>query len=100
MKKILALAMVLCLSLAGCGATPIEKCQQRAVSIGEQFLDFEISEEEAIERLESLRVPETEGNGQLYLDCDIDALAFSIRIGSSYEKIKDRVDSIRDHTYE
>lgn len=103
MKKILLfLALCTLFSLTACSdePTPIEKCQQKAVSIGEQFLDFEITEAEAVELLESLRVPETEGNGHISLDADISSLAFKIRLDSTYEEIKEEVEWIRNYTYE
>lgn len=102
MKRLFSLLVVLCLLLAcvACGELePIEKCRQKAVSIGEQFLDFELTADEAVELLDSLIVPETEGNGQIYLRADIAALAFKIRTESSYESIQSDVDSIRTATY-
>lgn len=103
MKKVFLLLLVLCMlfSVAGCGElTPIEKCQQRAVRIGEQFLNYEITEDEAVEQLESLRVPETEGTGQFELEADIASLAFKIRIESSYEDISNKIELIRNDKYE
>ncbi len=105
MKKIALLFVSLCMlfSLVACSTdlTPIEKCQQKAVSIGEQFLNFEITAAEAKEQLGALRVPETEGNGQLFLECDIAALSFSIsRQGGTYEEVEKKVESIRKSTYE
>jgi hypothetical protein len=103
MKKLCAalLAAVMLFSLCACGEkTPFEKAKQRAVEIGEQYLDYEITDEEAIERLEAIRVPETEGNGQLYLSASISALAFKIRTEASYEAIKDDIESIKKTTEE
>lgn len=110
MKKtfLLLLALLLILPVSACTEapaelSPIEKCQQKAVSIGEQFLNYEITEEEAVEQLESLRVPETEGNGQLSLSVDINYLAFIIGkdLGgkATYEEIKEKVEWIRSRTY-
>ena len=103
MQKLLCLFVALCLlvSLAGCAVTPIEKCQQKAVSIGEAFLNYEITGKEAREQLDALVVPETEGNGQVYLKADIGYLAFIIaKVGASYAEIEDEVESIRNNTYE
>lgn len=102
MRKMLSLVVALCvlMSLAGCAATPIEKCQQKAVSIGEAFLNFEITKSEAIEQLDSLMVPETEGNGQLYLSGDIKMLAWDIRTNATYADIAEKVESIRNEKYE
>ena len=104
MKKAFIFLLVLCMlfSLAGCGElTPIEKCQQRAVSIGERFLNYEITGKEARELLNDLKAPETEGNGQLYLDVDIGYLAFIIaKQDSTYAEIEKQVEDIRNSTYE
>lgn len=104
MKRLLLLLMALCvlLSCVACGKelTPIEKCRQKAVSIGEAFLNYEITEEEAIEQLESLKVPETEGDGGFMLQADINALAFAIRIDKPYEDIESKIELIRNYTYE
>lgn len=107
MKKIFMCFLALCLLvvLCSCGSqeelTPIEKAQQRAVEIGEQFLDYELTREEAREQLDSILVPETEGNGQVYLEADINYLSFLLlKNDSSYEDIKDRVEDIKNFTYE
>ena len=104
MTRLLSLVVVLCLlvTLASCGAelTPIEKCQQKVVSIGEAYLNYDITSAEAIEQLDSLRVPETEGHGQLSLEVDIAALSFAIRTEASYASIERKIDSIRKYTYE
>ena len=107
MKKLLALLLAVCLLLAlsACGLkkelTPIEKCQQKVVSIGEAYLNYEITATEAKEQLDSIRVPETEGNGQLYLSADKGYLGFLlVKYDSTYAEIKDRVEYIRDQTYE
>ena len=104
MKKIFAviiLAATLLSLLSGCGEKePIEKAQAKAVEIGQQFLDFEITGKEAREMLNDIRVPETEGNGQVYLDADIGYLAFIIaKQDSSYDDIKKKVDSIASRDY-
>jgi hypothetical protein len=107
MKKIFAvitLAATLLSLLCGCGSEkqlePIEKAQARAVEIGQQFLDFEITGKEARELLGSIKVPETEGNGQVYLDADIGYLAFIIaKQDSSYDDIKKRVEAIAKYDY-
>ena len=105
MKRLFCLLASLCLllTLVACGTelTPIEKCQQKVVSIGEAFLNYEITGAEAREQLNSIRVPETEGGGQLSLEVDKDYLAFLIaKYDSSYEEIEERVEDIRESTYE
>lgn len=102
MKKariFLVFTIILALSLTGCEASPLEKAQSRAVEIGEQYLNYEITASEARELLDDILVPETEGNGQLALQCDIDALSFAILQGKSYEDIQEKVESIRESNY-
>jgi predicted small lipoprotein YifL len=107
MKKVFCgvMAAVLLVSLlVGCGSkelTPIEKAQARAVEIGEQYLNFEITGEEARKLLDSIKVPAVEtGNGQTYLDADISFLAFIIANSDySYEEIEKRVKWIASFDY-
>lgn len=107
MRKIFAiivLAATLLSLLCGCGADadlePIEKAQAKAVEIGQQYLDFELTEKEAKEKLDSIKVPETEGEGQLYLEYDIKYLASCIdNQYSSYEDIREKVESIASYDY-
>lgn len=108
MKKFFAIvitAATLLSLLGGCGAEkelePIEKAQARAVEIGQQYLNYEITGEEAREMLDSIKVPEVEsGNGQLSLRVDIGALSFLIlRDASTYAEIKDKVEWIASRDY-
>lgn len=104
MRKIFAviiLAATLLSLFSGCGEQePIEKAQAKAVEIGQQYLDFEITGKEAREMLNGIKVPETDGNGQLYLKADINYLAFIIaKQDSSYDDIKKKVDSIASRDY-
>ena len=85
MRKIFAiitLAATLLSLLCGCGAKaelePIEKAQAKAVEIGQQYLDFEITAKEAKEMLDSIKVPETEGEGKQKLELDIKTLELFI----------------------
>ena len=105
MKKariFLIFSVFLALFLTGCKAEDkaLKKAQKRAVEIGEQFLDYELTAAEAKELLDDILVPETEDNGQLALQCDIDALSFAIgRVNASYEDVQDKVEYIRDTNY-
>lgn len=107
MKKFLAITTVaasLLTLFVGCGAEaeakrelrPIEKAQARAVSIGEQYLDYEISASEAKALLEDIVVPEMEvGDGQLYLRIAIRYLANIIgRPETTYQDIEKEVKEI------
>ena len=102
MKTVIALLIVLLL-LIGCGSepTPIDKAQARAVEIGEQFLDYEITGTEARELLQAIKVPETEtGVGQTYLQADINYLAFIIaKKDSTYTEIQERIDQLSSNDY-
>lgn len=106
-KRVIALlcAVLILVGLVGCGEkekelAPIEKVQARAAEIGQQFLDGELTEAEAKEKLDSLKVPATEGSGQLGLQVDIDALSFAIsKRGSTYEDIQRKVDWIKSANY-
>ena len=107
MKKVIALLLIaatLLSLLTGCGAkelSPIEKAQARAVEIGEQYLNFEITGTEARKLLDDIKVPEVEtGNGQVYLSADIGYLAFIIaKQDSTYEEIEERIRQIAEYDY-
>lgn len=100
MKKIILLSFCITLILSGCGASDIERAQARAVDIGESYLDYEITAQEAAEQLDSILVPETEGNGQTYLEADITALSFAItRRDSTYEEVEVKVEYIKGRDY-
>lgn len=105
MKKYIALlcAVLIMVGLVGCGEkelAPIEKVQARAAEIGQQFLDGELTEAEAKEKLDSLKVPEAEGCDSLGLQTDIDYLSFIIcKNGSTYEDIQKKVDWIANRDY-
>ena len=102
MKKIVAILLVLAfvLSLSGCGEkekTPLEKARDRAVSIGQSFLDFEITAEEARTQLDSIAVPDRHGEGR-YLSIRISLLSYQLIDGLhdlDYEKIADTIESIK-----
>lgn len=107
MKKarfLLIFTAVLALFLTGCNEkkepAPIEKAQQRVVEIGEQFLNYEITAAEAKEMLDSILVPETEGNGQIYLNADIGDLQLRIiSVNATYESVQKKVQFIKERNY-
>ena len=105
MKKarfFLIFSVFLAVFLTGCSTEDkaLKKAQKRAVEIGEKFLDYELTAAEAKELLDDILVPETEDNGQLALQCDIDALRFAItRVDASYEDVQGKVEYIRDANY-
>lgn len=107
MKKarfLLIFTAVLALFLTGCNGkkepAPIEKAQQRVVEIGEQFLNYEITASEAKEMLDSILVPETEGNGQTFLKGDIAALKLKlVSPNTTYEAMLDDIEYIKEANY-
>lgn len=100
MKKLILLSICITLILCGCGASDIEKAQARAVDIGESYLDYEITAQEAAEQLDNILVPETEGNGQTYLEADIAFLSFIIsKQDTTYEEVEAKVEYIKGRDY-
>lgn len=106
MKKIciIALSVILIFGLCSCEKTQIEKAQDKIVEIGEQFLNYELTAAEAEEKLDSIVIPETEGNGNLYLSADKNFLSFLIlktkTNSATFEEIQDRVNDIKNSDYE
>lgn len=102
---ILLAVLVLVGTLVGCTQTPIEKAQDKVVEIGRQYLDFEITAEEAVEKLDSIydSVPEAENeHGKSRLLGDIGNLRQELNpyYGSmSYERIAEIVDKIENSDY-
>lgn len=110
MKKILAIFLLMTTLLAvlvGCSSspgaettpkelTPIEKARNRAVAIGEQYLNFEISADEARELLEDIKVPEAgHKTGALCLRVNINHLIYILgRPETTYEEIQEDVEDM------
>lgn len=87
----------------GCGKTQVEKAQDKIVSIGEQFLDYELTIDEAREQLESVVVPPKDETAIWSLDSDKDHLEYLIlkaRNNSTlFEEIKEKVQDIKNRNY-
>lgn len=101
---VITLAAALLSLLGGCGEKelePIEKAQAKAVEIGQQYLDFEITGKEAAEMLGGINVPKPEGgNGQTALKSDISALClYLLDPNGDYDKIQKKVDYIESRDY-
>ncbi len=108
MKKILAIFLLMTTLLAvlvGCSSeaeaapkelTPIEKARNRAVAIGEQYLNFEISADEARELLEGIKVPEGDSKSDaLCLRISIRHLVYILgRPETTYEEIQEDVEDM------
>ena len=107
MKRIMFsfLIVILLLTFSACKEkTQIEKAQEKIVSIGQQFLDYELTVDEAREQLDSIVIPEIEGSGDLYLKADKNYLSFIIlktkNNGSSFEEIQEKIEYIKSRDYE
>ena len=92
-------------TLGGCGEkSQIEKAQEKIVEIGEQFLDYELTADEAIERLDSVVVPTGVGPGFSSLDTSKDFLSYLILKAkngtSTFEEIEERITEIKESNYE
>ena len=107
MKKglIVLLIGVTVFTFGGCGEkTQIEKAQDKIVEIGEQFLDYELTADEAKERLDSVIVPVGDGLGFSSLDTSKDFLSYLILKSengmSTVEEIEEQITNIKESNYE
>lgn len=102
---IILLIGVMAFTFVGCKEkTQIEKAQDKIVEIGEQFLDYELTADEARERIDSVIVPNGDGLGFSSLDVDKDFLSFLIlesKSGmSTFEEIEEKITDIKVSDYE
>jgi len=107
MKKgfIVLLIGVTVVTFGGCGEkSQIEKAQDKIVEIGEQFLDYELTADEAKERLDSVIVPVGDGLGFSSLDTNKDFLSYLILKSkngfSTLEEIEEKIKEIKETNYE
>ena len=107
MKKgfIILLTGVMAFTFGGCEEkTQIEKAQDKIVEIGEQFLNYELTADEAKERLDSVIVPVGDGLGFSILDTRKDFLSYLIlksKSGmSTFDEIKEKITDIKESNYE
>lgn len=105
-KKIRILSIIMLLAVVsvlfvGCEKTQIEKAQDKIVSIGEQFLDYEITADEAIEQLDSIAIPST--GDSLGLQVDKDYLGYLIlktqTNRATFEEIDEKIKYINKANY-
>ena len=96
--------MFVVITFTGCGKTQLEKAQSKIVSIGEQFLDYELTIDEAKEQLESIVVPPKEKNAIWNLDNDKSHLEYLIlksRNNSTViDEIEGTIQNIKKRKYE
>ena len=107
MRKNLVFIVIAIISLlfASCGEkSQIEKAQDKIVLIGNEFLDYELTAEEAIKQLDSILIPDIEGNGDLYLEADKDNLSYLITKSkintASFEEIQEEINHIKKQNYD
>lgn len=105
LKKIVTVILIfsLLITVSGCSKSQIEKAQDKIVSIGEQFLNYELTADDAHKQLESIAIPTTEGNGGTYLTADKGHLEFLIISTKNnpniFGKIEEHIQSIKDYDY-
>lgn len=108
MKKslIILLAGIIIFSFGGCGneETQLQKAQNKIVEIGEQFLDYELTADEADEKLDSILVPTGEGMGFSSLERDKSYLSFLIikskNGNATFTEIEEEIKHIKESDYE
>ena len=118
MKKMVSIILIILTTaiLLGCSEKekekePIEKAQDKVVEIGEAFLNYEITADEAIEMLDGILVPDTEtGVATTSLEADIGSLTASLIASKSpvkfssgytgtYSEIAEKVEHIKNEDY-
>lgn len=109
MKKVVALLIAivtLAALFAGCTGEksdqkdPIVKAQEKVVQIGTDFLNYEITADEAVSKLRSVLVPHAFKEGHDRLVGDIDMLVFLIeREDRTYDSIERKIDYIKKSKY-
>lgn len=103
-KRILSIILILVVAsvlFVGCEKTQIEKAQDKVVSIGKQFLDYEITADEAHEQLDSIAIPSTEGVSSLKVDKDyLGFLILKTKTNrATFEEIEERIQDIKKTDY-
>lgn len=107
MRKLTVLILVgiLLLTFSACKEkSQIKKAQEKVVSIGEQFLDYELTIDEARAQLDSIVIPKIEGSGDLSLEVDKNYLSYIIlktkTNSSSFEELLEKIEYIKACNYE
>ena len=100
MKRLISLLLVVSMLflLSACSVlgNPFDRCRQHVISIGEQYLNFEITGAEAMVKLASIKVPKTDDDRHDYLETDIRMLLYLLEDeDSTYEEIAEDVEDIR-----
>lgn len=106
-NKILSFVlMVVFISTLFCGCrnkSQIEKAQEKIVTIGERFLDYELTIDDAVEQLDSIILPKTDGYGYLLLDSQKNYLTYLIIKSETntfiFDEIKEEIQDIKQKNY-
>ena len=107
LKKVIALFLVgaiIGIFFVGCSEqSQIEKAQSKIVSIGEQFLNYELTIDEAETQLESIANPSTDCSGASSLSADKNFLKYlnvkSRNNKTVFDEIKEKIQYIKKHDY-
>ncbi len=99
----LVIILITSFSLTACSDSDtkqLRKAQKAIIKIGDQFLDYKITTEEASDRLESIALPASDTSGARLLDILKSSLEYEFKIGKSgepdFDAIKDDIDKIKD----
>lgn len=107
MKKVFAilLAFVMIFSLCSCGEkSQIRKAQDKIVEIGEQFLDYKLTADEAEDQLRGVVIPRGDGTGDELLIGDVWRLGvLVVQVENGYNTFEDfeaQLEEIKKENYE
>lgn len=93
------LAVMLMLTFSACKEkTQYEKARDKAVEIAEQYLDYELTASEAVERLESIAIPSEDYYCYTVLSADISALAWDIN-HTDFDGVKRQIEIMNFDSY-
>ena len=95
---ILTLIIIL-IGLTGCSnSSPLDKARKRAIKIGEDYLNYEITNKEAIELLNDIIIPEDDNNDDLVIYICIRDLQENIE-NKNYNGIIEEITTLRQYSY-
>lgn len=96
---VLFLTVILVLSISGCKEkTQYEKARDKAVEIAGQYLEYEITASEAVERLESIAIPKEDDYCYTILSADINALIWDIN-HSDFDGVSRKIEIMNYDSY-
>lgn len=96
-------AVSITLLFSSCGKSQIDKAQDKIVSIGKQFLNYELTADEACKQLEGVLIPQLESTGDEVLKSSVGHLKLLILqskiTGNTYDEIEDKIKDIKNGNY-